>query len=562
MSLQVDPVSTEVIRNAFNAIAEDMGVILSRSAYSPVIYECHDYGAALFNEKGETLGQAPGLPLFTGGLDAGILATIAKYGPANIADGDVFIVNDSYITGGHLNDVDIIGAIRFEEELVGFACIRAHWMDVGTADPGYPVNTIQIFQEGLRLPPTRIMTRSGWLQDVLDVICLNSRMPKVLMGDLNAQVAAARMGMQRMKALLTRFGLDTVRQATDSIFAATEAKFREFISRVPDGVYEADGTSDDDFISADPVPVHVKITVKGSDMVIDTTGTSRQRAGNLNCGYPNALSAARLALALLFPSPEPEINHGAFRPMKFVAEPGSIFAAQEPAPCMRPHPVMLLTDLIIRALADVLPQEVAAGLPGDSWNVMIMGEDPATRQFFCSMESLCGGWGANHESDGASAVTHSAAGDFRNTPVETLEHRFPIRINRLQLGRDSGGAGRFRGGLNVIKEYELLVDSRVTVHFDRSRTPQWGLHGGLSGAIPRVQFFPTDAPARQVNKIEQLPLKKGSRVVCETGGGGGYGNPLSRDPDRVRSDILRGFVSTNAARETYGLSLSRDQPRS
>ncbi len=240
----VDPVSTEVIRNAFNAIAEDMGAILNRSAYSPVIYECHDYGAALFNEKAETLGQAPGLPLFTGGLDAGIVATIEKYGAGGIADGDVFIVNDSYITGGHLNDVDIIGAIGYQNQLVGFACIRAHWSDVGMADPGFPVNTTQIYQEGLRLPPMRIMVDGQWVQDVLDVICLNSRLPKVLRGDLNAQVAAAKMGAQRMKALLGRFGLPTVRAATDRIFAATEAKFREFISHIPDGVYEAHGTSD------------------------------------------------------------------------------------------------------------------------------------------------------------------------------------------------------------------------------------------------------------------------------------------------------------------------------
>lgn len=548
----VDPISTEVIRNAFNAIAEDMGAILNRSAYSPVIYECHDYGAALFNEKAETLGQAPGLPLFTGGLDAGIVATIEKYGAGGIADGDVFIVNDSYITGGHLNDVDIIGAICFQEQLVGFACIRAHWMDVGMADEGFPVNTTQIYQEGLRLPPTRIMVDGKWVQDVIDVICLNSRLPKVLLGDLNAQVAAAKMGIQRMKALLGRFGLPTVRAATENIFAATEAKFREFISRIPDGDYEAHGTSDDDFISSEPVPVHVKVTVSGSDMVIDTAGTSPQRAGNLNCGYANSLSAARLALALLYPSAEPEINHGAFRPMKFIAESGSIFAAKEPAPCMRPHPVMLLTDLIIRALADVLPEDVAAGLPGDSWNVMIMGEDPNTKEFFISMESLCGGWGANHEADGASAVTHSAAGDFRNTPVETLEHRFPIRINRFQLGRDSGGAGRFRGGLNVIKEYELLVDSRVTVHFDRSLTPQWGLCGGAAGASPRVRFYSAGAEVRQANKIEQLPLKKGARVVCETGGGGGYGKPTSRARERVAADVRRGFVSLDAAQKLYG----------
>jgi N-methylhydantoinase B len=216
---------------------------------------------------------------------------------------------------------------------------------------------------------------------------------------------------------------------------------------------------------------------------------------------------------------------------------------------------MLMLDLVIKALAPVLPENVAAGLPGDSWNVFVMGQRPETGAFFVSGEALDGGWGACAKADGESALIHSAAGDFRNVPVETLEGRFPIRVRSFRLGRDSGGPGRFRGGLNVIKEYEVETDCRLTLHFDRALTPSWGLFGGRDGARPKVTLHPADgSPPRELLKVEQLPLSKGDRFVCETGGGGGYGNPRERDPERVKRDLLDGYVSPEAAREVYGLS--------
>jgi N-methylhydantoinase B len=218
---------------------------------------------------------------------------------------------------------------------------------------------------------------------------------------------------------------------------------------------------------------------------------------------------------------------------------------------------MLMLDLVIKALAPVLPENAAAGLPGDSWNVFIMGEDPHTKAFFCSGEALDGGWGASLRTDGESAVIHSAAGDFRNMPVETLESRYPVLIKRFGLGPDSGGVGAHRGGLNVVKEYELLADAKLTLHFDRAHTPQWGLFGGGDGAKPKVTVFGTDKSApEQVLKTEQLPLKQGARIIAETGGGGGYGEPIEREPELVRDDVMNGYVSVAAARQDYGVALT------
>ncbi|WP_156842127.1 hydantoinase B/oxoprolinase family protein [Novosphingobium aquimarinum] len=544
MSATLDPITSEVIRNAYNAIADDMSAMIARSAYSPIIYEAHDYGIALFDRHARLLGQYAGLPLFTGGLDAGLKATIERYGLENLKAGDVYTVNDTFITGGHLNDVDVVGVIADEGEVLGFIAIRAHWADIGTAEPGFPVNSRNIFQEGVRWGPTKIMEGGEFVRDVIDLLCLNSRVPRTLMGDLKAQLAAIRLGSERMIWLKNRFGQETIEACGEQIFQTTDRKFRDFISSIPDGVYTAQGTSDDDGVTPDPVEAKVTVTIAGDRMTVDTHGSSKQRAGNLNTGYANTVSAVRLALALLYPDAEPDINDGSFRAIEVIAEPGSIYAAEAPAPCMRPHPVMLLIDLIIKALSDVLPDHVAAGLPGDSWNIFLMGVDPQTGKGFTSGEALDGGWGASARGDGPSAVIHSAAGDFRNMPVETLEHRAPIRIRRLELGTDSGGAGKFRGGQNVIKEYEALCDMTVTLHFDRARTPEWGLFGGEDGASPVVTVYTTQEPEGSiVRKVEQLPLAKGDRFVAETGGGGGYGPVSQRAPEAHASDLADGVIS-------------------
>lgn len=544
MSISPDPITSEVVRNAYNAIADDMSAMIARSAYSPIIYEAHDYGIALFDRHARLLGQYAGLPLFTGGLDAGLRATIERFGLEDMHPGDVFTVNDTYITGGHLNDVDVIGVIADGDDLLGFIAIRAHWADIGTAEPGFPVNSRNIFQEGVRWGPTRFISRGEWVRDVIDLLCLNSRVPKTLMGDLKAQIAAIRLGNERMTWLKQRFGQEVLDACSTRIFDATDGRFRAFIRSIPDGVYMADGVSDDDGVTDDPVYSRVTVTIAGDRMTVDTTGSSAQRPGNLNTGYANTVSAVRLALALLYPDSEPDINDGSFRAIEVKAEPGSIYAAEAPAPCMRPHPVMLLIDLIIRSLADVLPDNVAAGLPGDSWNVFLMGTDPATGKRFTSGESLDGGWGASARGDGPSAVIHSAAGDFRNMPVETLEHRAPVLVRRLELGIDSGGKGRFRGGQNVVKEYEALTDMTVTLHFDRSKTPEWGLFGGEDGAGPKVTVFSEAHPEGTIiRKVEQLPLHPGDRFVAETGGGGGYGPASERAPEMVAADLADHAIS-------------------
>ena len=563
MSTRIDPITTEVIRNAFYATAEDMSAVLNRSSYSPVIYECHDYGVSLYNEKVELLGQAPGTPYFTGGLEAAVQAVVDKFGLGNMKSGDVFAVNDTYLVGAHLNDVDIVSVYVHEGKPVAFGAIRAHWEDVGAATPGHPAGTTEIYQEGLRIPPVRVMSGGEFVTDMVDLFKLNSRTPKTLMGDLKAMVAAARMGERRFLGLIERFGLDVIRQATREIFEATEAKYRAFIASIPDGVYEAEGCNDNDSVTDDPVYARVKVTIAGDTMTVDTTGSDRQHAGNINVGLPSTRAMAKLALAFLYPSPTPEVNHGSFTTVEAVAEKGSIFWSQEPVAGMRPVPVMLLLDLILKALAPAIPDRVAAGLPGDSWNWECYGRNMETDEFWLAGESMNGGWGASHGLDGVSAITHSVAGDFRNVPIETQESRCPILVHSLRLGTDTGGAGQWRGGLNTVKEFEALADLNFQTHFERTKTPQWGLFGGQDGAKPDVTIHsPGEPPKSGVLKTSGILLKKGARVVARTGGGGGYGNPLERNPAAVVEDVLNGYVSLQAARNLYGVVITEaDEPQ-
>jgi len=559
MNSKIDAITTEVIRNAFYATAEDMSAVLNRSSYSPVIYECHDYGVSLYNEEVELLAQAPGTPYFTGGLEAAVQAVVDKFGLGNMKPGDVFAVNDTYLVGAHLNDVDIVSVYVHDGKPVAFGAIRAHWEDVGAATPGHPAGTTEIYQEGLRIPPVRIMSGGEFVTDMVDLFTLNSRTPKTLMGDLKAMVAAARMGEKRFLGLIERFGLDVIRQATREIFEATEAKYRAFISSIPDGVYRAEGCNDNDSVSDDPVYAHVTVTIDGDRMTVDTTGSDRQHAGNINVGLPSTKAMAKLALAFLYPSPTPEVNHGSFATVNAIAEKGSIFWSQEPVAGMRPVPVMLLLDLILKALAPAIPERVAAGLPGDSWNWECYGRNPDTGEFWLAGESMNGGWGASRGLDGVSAITHSVAGDFRNVPIETQESRCPILVKYLKLGVDTGGAGRWRGGLNTIKEFKALEDLNFQTHFERTKTPQWGLFGGHDGDIPGVTIYPPDEESPfDVLKTSGMSLKKGARVVARTGGGGGYGNPLERDPRSVLQDLRNGYVTREAARTLYGVVITDD----
>jgi N-methylhydantoinase B len=375
--MAVDPITVEVIRNAFVSTAEQMNQSPARSAYTPIIYEMKDCSVGLFGPEGELLGQAPGLPIFLGNLEAAIEVTTEHFGGYDAyRPGDVYVVNDSYLTGSHLNDVTVFSPIFHGGELVGFGATKAHWMDIGAKDPSPPFDAIEIYQEGYRLGPTHLYVEGRPCPETIDFLTRNSRLPRSVWGDMHAQIAACRTGERRLAALYDRFGRATIAEAAEAVFAQCERLDREAVARIPDGVYHADGLMDSDGPGGDPVPVEVTVTVDGERMTLDLGGSSPQTRDCLNCGFAQTVSGARLAFKFLV-NPDVPVTAGTFQNLEIVVPPASIFDAREPAACMQYYPHLgLMIDLFIRALAPAMPEAVVAGQPADPMNIMFSGRDP------------------------------------------------------------------------------------------------------------------------------------------------------------------------------------------
>ena len=550
----IDPITTEIIRNAFNAIADDMNATLIRSAFTPIIYEGKDCSVALLDADANVLGQSLGLPLFLGNLEICVKLIAEQHGWEYFNEGDVFYMNDSYMTGTHLNDSTIIMPIFLGKERIGFAASRAHWLDVGAKDPGAPVDSYEIYQEGMRWGPTRLYEKGKPREDVIDVLRRNSRFGDALIGDLNAQIAAGKTGEIRLRELFERFGQDTVLAARDEIFRQSEERERDAIRNIADGHYEAEGWLDDDGLGSSPVTVKVAVTVNGDNMKIDLAGSADQTNGPVNCGFTQTVAAARVAFKLLV-RPEDSVNGGSFRTLTVEAPENTMFHAMEPAPCAWYFtPLGLLIDLVVKALAPQMPHKAAGAHYGDSMVVTIAGKDPRRNgQRFLMVEPTTGGWGAFAGGDGADSLINNVNGNFKDLPVEIFESKYPVLIQSYGIRADSAGSGEFRGGNGTCRQYVLQADARLSLWFERSVSTAWGLFGGSAGAEPNVIIEQPEQEPVHCLKVNSLALPAGTIVTTYTGGGGGYGSGTTRNPDAVAADVADQLVSMSCAREQYGV---------
>ncbi|MBW4718840.1 hydantoinase B/oxoprolinase family protein [Saccharothrix obliqua] len=551
--MSIDPVVVEIVRNALTSAADDMNATLIRSAYTPIIYECGDCVVALLDDEHQVLGQSAGLPIFLGNLETCTLATEQRFGREVWQPDDVWILNDSYLGGTHLNDVTIFGPVFVDDALVGFTATRAHWIDVGSKDPGGSMDSVNIFQEGLRLGPQKLVEGGREVAAVIDTIATNVRFPYPTSGDMHAMIATIKMGQARLAEIVARWGLETVRAARDEIFAQTERLEREVIRNIPDGVYRAEGFLDNDGVDlTTPVPVKLAITVSGESLEFDVTESADQTVGPVNCGTAQTVSACRVGYKLLV-SPDVPGNGGSFRPMSVRVREGSVFGAQAPAACQWYFSHLgLLIDLVAKALAPAMPERVAAASHGDSMIVLLAGRDARHGRDYVSLEATLGGWGAWEGSDGESALINNVNGSLKDIPIEVFETRYPFRITEYAIRPDSGGAGRWRGGNGVVREYVAQQDCTVSLWFERSTTPAWGLFGGSDAAPPEVVINHGRPDERRLLKCNGLRLKAGDTIRCMTGGGGGYGSPAERDDAAVRDDIADGHVSRERAAAVYG----------
>ena len=557
--VRADPVTTEIMRNAFVSCAQDMNATLIRSAYTPIIYEGKDCSVAILDEHGDVLGQSLGLPLFLGNLEICVKLTADLLGWDAFRPGDVFYMNDSYMTGTHLNDATIFGPIYWRDELVGFSATRAHWLDVGAKDPGGPMDSHEIYQEGVRWAPTRIYDGGEPREDVIDLLRRNGRFGYSLIGDMNAQVAACRTGEARFQAILDRFGYETYLEAREEIYRQSEELEREAVAAIPDGTYEAEGSLDDDGLGNGPVPVKLRIDVEGEHMTMDLAGSSPATTGPVNCGFAQTISACRVAFKLLI-HPERPVDGGTFKTLDVKAPAGSMFAAEEPSACQWYFtPLGLLIDLIVTALAPAMPDQVAGAHYGDSMVLYLAGGDPRRDNApFLYVMPHPGGWGGFESADGEDGLINNVNGGFKDFPIEVFENKYPALIRRYGFRPDTAGAGRFRGGCGIYRSHHLEAPARLYLWLERSVTPAWGLFGGKDAAGPDVIVNPGRDDERHMLKVNALPLEAGDVVELQTGGGGGFGEPFERDPERVRRDVVDGYVTPEGAERDYGVVLRAD----
>lgn len=555
-SLKSDPITTEVVRNFVISCAQDMNAALWRSAFSAIIYEGRDSAVALLDKNGNMLGQSTGVPLFVGAIDACVHLVMDAYGE-DIGEGDIFIINDSYLQGTHLHDVTIIGPLFHNNILVGFGAARAHWQDIGAIDPGSTMGSTSIFHEGLRLGPTRIVKNHNPIREWYDLLTRNTRLKDMTIGDLNAQITSIRTGEKRLRQLLDRIGYEVYQASCADIFEQARILDCEAITDLKDGTYSREGYLDDDGVGDEPVKVAISVTIDGDRMIIDLEGSSGPVLGSINCGSVQTESLLRLAYKTMI-SPERAITGGSFSTMEVLIPEECLFNAQEPAACEWYFTGLgLLADLMISCLSEAMPERATAAHYGDSMVVAFFSMDKKRGQWI-TVEPTAGGWGGSVGSDGESALINLVNGGFRNIPAEVYETKFPIRVEEFSIRQDSGGVGRWRGGCGVVRSYRLLEDCSTALWFERSKCPAWGLNGGGDGKGPNIAIISSNGDQQSLLKMRARELEIGTVIVTKTGGGGGYGPALARPVDEVAADYCAGYISKQSAETDYGVVLTED----
>ena len=551
----VDPVVTELVRSGVMAVTEDMKTNLTRTAYNIIIYEALDFTVGLFTAEGETVSIGLGLPMFIRGMAATLKAKLEHFGVEGIEPGDILVTNDAYITGSHLNHITLSLPIFHEDELVGFSCCMAHWLEIGGALGGI---TTDIYSEGLQVPILKLYKAGEVNQDLLDIIKMNVHIPDRAMGDLRAQVAAVKTGERGFIDLLERYGRDDVLGAIDDIMDHSERAARARTLTIPDGVYEAESFMDDDGIDIGTrIPIRVRVIVEGDSMTVDLSNVSDQVRGFYNSGITTGHACAQVAYKCLTSPTDYPVNDGSLRPLKVIIPPGRVVSAVRPAP-MRVWMTIPMTviDTIFKALAPVIPDRVIAGHHADLGMAMFHGLDMKEKRLFIgSSGPLGGGWGAKQNEDGVSATVCLNDGDTHNTPVELTENRFPMLVTSHALIPDSCGAGRNRGGLGIEYEVKALSTFNLTTRGERAHCRPWGLEGGLEAHGNNVGLL-MDGKWRddlQNAKVFAVNLKEGDAYRMRSGGGGGFGPPYERNVEKVVSDVRQGYVSIESAATDYGV---------
>ena len=554
-----DPVTLEIIWGKLQAAADEMGMVLARSSMSPVIYEVLDFACGVCDDKAQLVAQTNGITVFTGTFHGHVRTIIDKFGE-RMRPGDIYMANDPFTGGTHLSDVGIIKPIFVDGELLAFGIAVAHWTEIGGSVPGSlsPVAT-EIYHEGLRFPGLRIYREGERQEDLFDLIAANVRLPKMTVGDLNAEVAAVRIADARIQEMCEKYGGAIVRKSFEHLMSQSEKVSRAAIEALPDGLYKANDLVDGDGFSDAQIPVQIEVRIEGDHIEFDFTGTSAQRKGPLNCSRGALLSAVKTVFKALV-DPQAPANDGWFRPISVVIPDGTIFSATFPQSVGWYFEMTgQVSELVWMAMAPLAPERFSVGSFMSLCATFFYGNDPRSDDQFVLVEPHMGGWGASHDQDGTSALVGTSDGDTYNYSIELLEAKFPIRCNRYAMNVEAGvGKGRYRGGFGLVREYQMMADdSHVYASLGRSIERPWGLAGGGTGSCNYMEVTQSGNSWRGA-RVPATELAKGDVILTVTGGGGGYGDAFQRKPEAVRGDILDGFLTADAARDDYGVVVSED----
>jgi N-methylhydantoinase B len=558
--LAVDPITLEVIRHGIVSICNQIDANITRTAFSPYIYEYKDFAVGLSGPDGGLEAQCTGgmPPFVADSVGMAVRDGLKMYGAERLRRGDVVVCNHAAVQGQHLNNTVMYTPIHAgpsEDELIGFFAINVHWIDVGGSVP----RSTDIFMEGLQLRSIKLWKEGKPVEEVYRIIENNTRFPQELLGDIEAQLAGCLLGRDMIRSLAEKYGTSTYRQAIAIILDQSEAAARAQIRAMPDGIYECETFLDNDSNSDDVLPIKIIVTVDGDEMIIDYSGISDQVPGPVNSGYyGGGVTTARVAFKYILGSQE-HANEGTFRPLTLILPEGKLLSAHPTAPMgnySMPFPTVI--DAVIKALEKALPERVPGGHFGTHSGFRLYGRR-ANGQAFDGHDSGHGGWGACATHDGAGPFRTMAHGDTRLIPIELQESILPFRIEEFCLRQDSGGAGKFRGGLGFVKRYRILEPCLLQTNLDRTKFPPWGVQGGRPAKPGNVTVTKATGGAEAMRKAKGYPLAAGDVVTLETGGGGGYGEPKLRDQAAVRRDVMRGYVSREAAEGDYGLKIEGDE---
>jgi len=516
-----DPVTLEVFRNLFYSAAEEMGVTLCRTSFSPNIKERRDYSCAVFDGDGNMVAQGEHMPVHLGSMPLSVEAAIEH---VPMQRGDVVILNDPFCGGTHLPDITLVQPVHVGDDQAPtfYVANRAHHSDVGGITPGSMPLSNSIYQEGIRIPPLRLVHKGEVLKDVLDLILANVRTPVEREGDLTAQIASNRTGERRLIAMTDRYSVDMVTSYMGHLQDYAERMTREAIAAIPDGEYRFEDCMDDDGQGNGPLPIVVTISIRGDEARVDFTGTCDQVQGSVNAIYAITLSAVMYCFRVIVPFAIPS-NRGTIRPLEVIAPEGTLVNARLPAAVAggNVETSQRIVDVVLGALAKAMPGKIPAASYGTMSNLTFGGTDPETGEDFAYYETIAGGMGARPNADGLDA-THCHMTNSLNTPIEAFEHTYPYRIRRYAIRRGSGGRGRFRGGDGIVRELEALCRSQVTILSDRRVHAPYGLNGGEPGTSGRNTLI-THGEERELGGKASMWVEAGSVVRVETPGGGGYG---------------------------------------